>query len=83
MLSPLRLSWKVILENHFPSLVGSSFCVSTSRPCALYFQLPSSCPPVPLPLPVRLGFIRAESLRLRASDGCGGLGWGCVSMRLW
>ena len=30
MLSRLRLSWKVILENHFPSLMGASFFVSTS-----------------------------------------------------
>ncbi len=42
MLSRLRLNWKVILENHFPSLMGASFFVSTSRPCALYFQSPSS-----------------------------------------
>ncbi len=33
-----QIARKVILENHFSSLRGGSCCVSTSRPCALYFQ---------------------------------------------
>ena len=61
MLSRLRLNWKVILENHFPSLMGASFFVSTSRPCALYFQSPSSFLEQHLsPHPRQAGRIRPE-----------------------
>ncbi len=44
MLSRFRPDWKVILVNHFPSLIDGSSCVSTSRPCALYSQKAPSMP---------------------------------------
>ena len=61
MLSRFRLSWKVILENHFPSLAGGFFCVRTSKPCALYSQPPLLFfPRHPFPISGRLGFIKSE-----------------------
>ena len=75
MLSRFRLSWKVILENHFPSLADGFFYVRTSNR-ALYTSSPLTCCPggLSLPIPDRLGFIRSgDQLQGGVADGGGGL----------
>jgi|GEM_PF-5413074 len=77
MLSRFRLSWKVILKNHFPSLAGGFFCVRTSNR-ALYASSPLTFSPggLSLPIPDRLGSSsRKITTREGLQTGAADVGW--------
>ena len=78
MLSRLKPDWKVILVNHFPSLMDSSSYASTSSPCALYFQkapcLPGRCPSPQISQAAFIRYVRIAQL-LGDFLGSGGLEW--------